>query len=369
MDALLYKPIYLTVVGLLSALAGLNLMSTSGNTLSDGDKRNGNLIVPLILCTIFVFWIGNRPSSWIFGDSNLYAHIYENFAETAEANIHWGAEWFWALLITVCHRSGLDVHVFFTIVAAGYTYSALWAVKKINPSSPYISMLFVAGSLMFFAFSTNGLRNGLACHMVLLAMAFLMDDKRIIAIIIALLAFGTHRSVILPIAATVAAITCIRKPQIAIYIWIGSIFCSLLFGNIFTNFVMSLGFDERMSQYASGELGHDDKFSATGFRWDFLLYSAAPVFLIWYVTIKKNLRDGWFNVISITYLLANAFWVLIIRTEYTNRFAYLSWFLYPIVVSYPLLNMKVWENQNLVAGQVLIAYVSFSIIMITFFWG
>ena len=46
------------------------------------------------------------------------------------------------------------------------------------------------------------------------------------------------------------------------------------------------------------------------------------------------------------YILVNAFWLLVIRIPYTDRFAYLSWFLIPFILIYPLSLDKVFKNQN-----------------------
>ena len=221
---------------------------------------------------------------------------------------------------------------------------------------------------MFFTFGVNGLRNGLACHVVMLAMAFFMEDKRIIAFVLAFFALGIHRSVMLPIAGVIASITVIKEPKIALYIWLSSILISLFFGKEITSFMSSLGFDERMTFYTTSH-EYDNQFSSTGFRWDFILFSAMPIAMIFYVNIWKDLHDGWYNILATTYLLSNAFWIIVIRTSFTNRFAYLSWFLMPILLVYPLCNMKAWENQDRVAGQILIAYTAFTIFMMTFFWS
>ena len=110
------------------------------------------------------------------------------------------------------------------------------------------------------------------------------------------------------------------------------------------------------------------EFSKAGFRWDFLLYSTAPVVMAWYVCIKKDLQDNWYNAICTVYCLCNAFWVLVIRSAFSNRFAYLSWFLYPIVIAYPLVNMPIREDQDRFTGWVLIAYAGFSAFMWFIFW-
>lgn len=342
-------------------------MSTDGNTIAIGEENKGQILFPLILALYFAIWIGLRPVSFVFGDTVNYARSYAELSEYTNPEIDWKGEWLWSMFTVACKNLGLSVNIYFLITEIGYIFTAVWAVKKFVPTSPYLGCLFLFSSLMFFTFGVNGLRNGLACHIILLAMAFLMEDKRVIAFVLAFLALGIHRSVMLPIAGTIAAMTVIKKPKWALYCWLASIVLSLLAGERLTEFISGLDYDSRMSSYST-MTDFDGQFSQRGFRWDFLLYSAMPVWMIWYVNIKKGLRDGWFNIISITYLLANSFWVIVIRAAFSNRFAYLSWFLYPIVIVYPLCNMRAWENQDRVAGQILLAYCGFTIFMLTIFW-
>lgn len=353
----------------------LMLMNTSGDTLAVGEKNKGDYRWTLLLSILLALWIGTRPTDAIgmgYGDSINYARSYELMAanDLSLSTAVLGSEWLWQLMMIVCIQCSLDVSSFFLIVAIGYVMTATWAMKKILPTRPYLGFLFLISSLMYYSFSVNGLRNGLACHMILLAMAFFMDDRWSVAALIAFLAIGIHRSVLLPIVAALAAWKLIRKPRYAIYFWLLCIVMSLYGGDLFMNYLASLGYDDRMATYTSGDLAdHRDMFSATGFRWDFLAYSAVPIALTWLVNILRKKRDGWFNIISVTYILCNAFWVLVIRAEYSNRFAYLSWFLYPVVIAYPLCNMKAWRNQNYVAGLTLLLYFSFTFIMDTLYWG
>ncbi len=219
-----------------------------------------------------------------------------------------------------------------------------------------LAFLFILTSFSFLPFGLNGVRNGIACHLCLLAIALYLDDKRIAAGIIAFIILGVHRSVILPIAAGIAAVTVIRNPKTALIIWLASIPVSLIAGNYFSDFIMSIGFDDRMTKYAGGSLRGMNHFSGTGFRWDFLVYSALPVAFYYYVNIWKGLRDGWYNVIATIYMLSNAFWIIVIRAEFSNRFAYLSWFLMPVMLAYPLANMKVVEWQRSLSAITLTVY-------------
>jgi hypothetical protein len=138
-------------------------------------------------------------------------------------------------------------------------------------------------------------------------------------------------------------------------------------GNYFLHLFSSLGFDGRMSGYsetAETSVSIMNRFSRSGFRWDFLLYSAMPVWLAWYVRYKGIINKT-FNLLANTYIIANSFWVLVCRVAFSNRFAYLSWFLYAFVIAYAVIRLPIWEDQDRVAGRVLLAHSSFTIIMFT----
>ena len=155
------------------------------------------------------------------------------------------------------------------------------------------------------------------------------------------------------------------------------------------NFFMNMGFDDRMSSYGSSMEQNASQFSQTGFRWDFLAYSAMPVCLTWYVTTKAEkervlygdtveetetgitgagrIADAHsmrvFNILATTYILANSFWVMVIRASFSNRFAYLSWFLYPVVIAYAVIRLHIWFDQDKKASLILLLHAGFTIIM------
>ena len=70
-----------------------------------------------------------------------------------------------------------------------------------------------------------------------------------------------------------------------------------------------------------------------------------------------------FNILATTYVLANAFWVMVIKAAFSNRFAYLSWFLYPVVLAYAVIRLHIWPDQDRKAGLILLLHAGFTIIM------
>lgn len=362
MSPFIYQEVFVGVTVAMAVVMGLARVSSPGS----GHKETGsNFLLPLALCTVLVLWIGLRPVSVAFGDTVNYAHGYARL-DPHHVSMDWGEEWVWQWLMNGCKAAGLSVNLFFLVVAAGYVYSALFAVKRFMPSDPMLGVVLLLCSLMFFPFAVNGLRNGLACHFVLLGAAFLLDDKWLSGAALCLIAMGIHRSVLLPIAAFVAGLFLVRNVKFALVFWVMSIFISLAAGDAIAGFFSGLGFDDRMMQYVNIE--DFSEFSKEGFRWDFLLYSSFPALMAWYVCVKKKCSDNWYNVLCTTYLFCNAFWIMVIRSAFSNRFAYLSWFLYPIIIAYPLVNCEIRDNQDRLTGWVLLAYAAFSAFMWFVFW-
>jgi hypothetical protein len=124
-----------------------------------------------------------------------------------------------------------------------------------------------------------------------------------------------------------------------------------------------MGFDDRLSEYINAEID-EGTFSSVGFRWDFLLYSSMPLILGYYLLFKKKVYDKTYLFILGTYILANSFWIMVIRAEYSNRFAYLSWFMYPLVISYPLTRLRIWpKTQGEKTAIILAAHFAFTFLM------
>jgi hypothetical protein len=83
-----------------------------------------------------------------------------------------------------------------------------------------------------------------------------------------------------------------------------------------------------------------------GFRLDFILYSAAAIFLGWYYLEKKNFNQKFYIQLFNAYVLTNAVWIaFFMYTPHTNRYAYISWSIMPIVMVYPLLKENLIKNK------------------------
>lgn len=362
----------------------------SSSATCDNLLKQNSAVGGVVMAVFLIFFIGLRPIAEIFGDTSVYAAGY-NLTLPVYPTIDFHSEWLFKVISVWCRSQGFHVSVFFLIIEAGYIGLMLWAYKRALSENFWMASLFAVSAFSFFTYGVNGMRNGLACSMVILAIVFAAKDKNyIVAGILCFLAMGVHKSTLLPTAALVTSVFIIKKPKWALFVWLASIPASLVAGGPISNFFMGLGFDDRATAYISGKNMQYGEFSSTGFRWDFLLYSAMPVWLIWHIqkTIdRKRMEMGGFcaeedesgvigagivadkdsmrvfNIISTIYLLTNAFWVLVIKAAFSNRFAYLSWFIYPLVLAYAVIRLHIWEDQDRKAGKILLAHAMFSMFM------
>lgn len=303
---------------------------------------------PLILFSVFfvLFW-GYRPIFGPFGDTANYYRTYQllqNFGVfNLEGSKDVGSDWIFNIFMRLCAQV-IDAHLFFTICISFYVFMMFAGCKKIDFRHCALLMLFCYGAFQFYPYAVNGIRNGMACSFVIMAVALLCKDEKRGALIWSFIAVGFHKSAVLPVV-TMFFTYYVNKPKYMYLAWLGAIIVSLVIGEYIDNLLSLMSYDERLA----GNLQVDD---ADGiimehrFRWDFLLYSSMPILLGWYSIFKRKMYNKTYLILLGTYIYANAFWVLAIRAIFSNRIAYLSWFIYPIVLAYPLLNFPIFKKKH-----------------------
>lgn len=326
-------------------------------------------LAALVLSLMVTLFLGLRPVSSSFVDTIMYSISYERI-ELVFRPIDLKTEWLWTNLTVFCKSIGLNINEYFLVIEIVYIGGMFVFAWKQMRKNLWLMMLFFLIAFQAYSFGTNGIRNGMACSIVLVALAFLANAEeskfsKFLAFLLLFFAFGIHRSTMLPIVAALATYFYVRNTKLAIRFWLASIAISLAAGPIIEQFFVSLGFDDRMANYSSVNMTEDlaQHFSGTGFRMDFLLYSSVPVVMIWYVTRYRHFTDRAYTMFANTYLLCNAFWIMVIRSTFSNRFAYLSWFLYPVVMAYPLLRMNLWKDQDRRTALIFFFYSGFTFAM------
>ena len=347
----LYTDLFNIGILLLVAVAALECWSAS---VFSPATRSFNSVAGALIVLGLIVYMGLRPvSPYYFGDTINYANSFHNLAAgISPLTAGGGSDWAFtgAMRWFAAHS---DVNMFFLFCAAVYVGALWWAMVRIF-GSDYLVPLVVAFSMFtFWSYGVNGIRNGMASSLVILAISFRRNLP--VALALAVVAIGIHRSMMLTVGAAVAAL-CVRSPRLYLWTWVGSIAASLVLGGAFSNFLVSSGLvdDNRFAGYVTTAAG--DIFSSTGFRWDFLLFSAIPVAVGSYFIFRRGYTDRFYIWLFDIYLLTNAFWIMVIRANYSNRFAQISWFVMPLVLIYPFFMKKFWEDQSVRTGSAVVAF-------------
>ncbi len=314
-----------------------------------------------IFTILLILYMGLRPVHPQFGDTMNYATGFAEYAASKEPfTWKWEGEWLFYNVMDLFAKYS-DIHMFFLLCATLYV-GCLWlACVRIFKNYYYIPLLVIMGMFTFWQYGVNGIRNGLGASIFILAMTYVNNPKMMITI--ALLGCGVHNSVLLMgAAATVAWF--IKNSKIYLAGWIASVVVSYIAGGTIQTYLAEIDFlggDDRFSGYLTGDnmVGEIVQMSMV-FRWDFLIYSAMGVAVGYYFIIKKGFKDEYYHWIFNTYLATNAFWVMIIRAAYSNRFAQISWFILPIVLVYPFFKKRFWENHEKMLGYAILAFYAFA---------
>lgn len=304
-----------------------------------------------------VFYIGLRPlSGYYFKDMETYAQFFNSYAHggpiLAKSDL-------WFHVFTKFCSSVMTMDMYFLLLAIMYIMPMYIISKQLFNKYWFYSFILFFVSFSFWGYGVNGIRNGIATSIFLLAYSNYNNKKLLILFLILSVLF--HKSMMLLVF--VLILTMINNNyKFYLKLWFLSIPLSLFLGNFWSMLFTKLGFaDGRLSAYLSGT--KDAAIQSLGFRWDFLIYGSAAVFTGYYFIVKKEFKDPHYIRLFNLYLITNAFWILVIRANFSNRFAYLSWFMMALIIIYPLLRHKLVKNQNLFVGKIMLVYFSFTYFM------
>lgn len=318
---------------------------------------NGSFGFLLIL--FLVLYMGLRPISSYFGDTVNYA---SGFLKQARINepFHWIWDKEWLFYnISNWFAKNSDIHSFFLLCAALYIIPLWIACARLFKSYYFIPFVIIVCMFTFWSYGVNGIRNGIGSSLFILALSF--PENIPVMIALSLIALGFHSSVILMIGAALLA-WFIKNSYYYIVGWIGCVGVSYAVGMRIQAFLSTLSIfgDDRFEAYLTGsnQIGEVIQMAMT-FRWDFLIYSAIGVAIGYYFIFRRHFKDQYYQWIYNIYLVTNGFWVLIIRANYSNRFAQISWFILPLILIYPFMKKRFWKNHEMMLALAIIVFYAF----------
>lgn len=345
-----YRYIYLALITIMTLFVCLDYFNRNG-IYQYNENKLGGVVVTFLVVLFLIFFVGFRPvSGRYFVDMANYVLYYNTLYDGTPFTFDLNAEnllfdnifaWWGS------HRLGYVS--FFVFIACIYFGASFLGISRIFPNHTFAAYLVFLGAFSTFSYATNGIKAGAAASLFIWAYSY--RDKIFYCVPLLLLSWGFHHSMQLPIAAFCISLF-IKDTRLFLVGWIICFFISLFHISFFAELFASIS-DESGSGYLMGAANGLDG-TKGGFRFDFVLYSSMPVLIGYWTIFKRKLVVSYiYREFLNFYLCTNGVWMLCMYASFTNRIAYLSWFMYPIVLVYPFLN----ENSGIRRFQV------FSIIM------
>lgn len=322
-------------------------------------------VTNLLLLTFTILFIGLRDpfGNWRYlGDTSHYTDIFFNYMDDPVYGIKSDYGFYLLMLFS---KEYLNIYIFYILCSVLYVGPIYLVCKKYFKEYALFAFILFVSSMSFWSFGINGVRNGLATSVFLLGIYFY--EKKWLMYVLILISLSFHKSLVLSIVAFLLAMK-FTNTLILIRIWLALVFISYAFGSqvetLVSNLLLNSGIieDKRVDTYFSDEI--DGAFMERSYRLDFIIYSGIAILLAYYYKYKKGFQDIFYDRIVNTYIIANTIWVFLIYAAYTNRIAYLSWFIMPFVMIYPLLKQKdLVRNQSLFLALLILGSLTFTLLI------
>lgn len=246
---------------------------------------------------------------------------------------------------------------FFFPVAVIYVGCMYWACCRFFPKDSLLAFVVYLGAFSTFSYGTNGAKAGAAASLFLVAIAYRENWK--MATLFCFLSLGFHHSMMAPIVMFVLTYF-VKKRDYYFYAWLASCVIAALGITSIQEFLADFTDDRAGNGYLALT---EVKRAVSGFRPDFILYSAVPIFWGHYLYRKYDLESDTYNFLLNLYTGVNALFILCSYGSYINRIAYLSWLMYPIVLIFPFLKFDLGDNHYRNLKYVVYGHLGFTLIM------
>ena len=332
-EATLYQTVYLLIVAVMTYFV-MREYATIKYQLPNKNSKS-HIGIALLVAVFMIFFFGLRPLHYIFGDMMNYYEDYNVLIKEQDYSFTWNAtNYIFDNLLVGCGALGLPIDYFFFFIATIYFGAMLWACMKIYPNDTLLAFLVYLGAFSTYSYGVNGIKAGAAASIFLLAIAY--RRNKVLAGAFLFLSLGFHHAMVVPIAAFLSTFI-IKKRKVYLYAWIVSLIMAALhitfFQSLFAGFT-----DESGANYLS--LSTNERI-VSGFRPDFILYGAIPIFWGDYLIKKFHIKSDGYVFIWKVYVATNSVFLLCTYGSYINRIAYLSWLMYPIMLIYPFLKANI----------------------------
>lgn len=315
-------------------------------------------IFSFFISIILVILIGYYPIS-DYSDKFFYRISFQSFSSD---DFESAKDIGWTIYVRISRFFLTDPDLFFMQTASVYLLGYIIFIKR-SVEKEYRIILFIAtiSSFGFLGYGVNTIRSGLALSILLLAYSY--RRKLYLAVFLGFFAVLMHKSVVIIILAFLLS-RFFKNVKTLYRLWFVFLILSIInipgIESLLFNLI-GTGTTNRFESY----LNTTDATThyKTGFKLNFVVYSALPIFVGYYYIVKKSFTDKLYLQMFSVYIIVNSLWLLLIRIPYTDRVAYLSWFLIPFILLYPILKSNLMKNQRGIIAIILIGICSFTFLM------
>ncbi len=319
--------------------------------------KNKTYAIALCLALLLIWRFGWLPTGWgISVDRERYVRTFITIQQGGFLWNEFSGEQLWYLLADIIGMFGnyYDYLIILSLLYVSIYY--IVCVRLVNKSVFWLFIVLIA-SFGFHSYAINTMRAGIAASLMCLSFTFYNKKLWMFTLMFAATLF--HGSMMLP-AVMLAICRYFDKTKIYMYLWSLSIPVSFIAGYYFNEIFASM-IDDHRSAYMTTKVNEGYNI---GFRIDFIIYSLIPMLVGVYYIYKKNYKDKFYKFLFNGYLLTNIFWILVIRSNFSDRFAYLSWFMIPFLLAYPILKEPhLVRRPNLWIGTILLEEAAFMLII------
>lgn len=296
-------------------------------------------IIGLLSFCVITFLLAIRPISYQFGDMGNYNNAIieylhmEKIKEDSDILFEY---------IMFFFAKNFSAESFFFLCTLLYFIPLYLAYRRLFQSFWTVAFILSLLTFYFYGFAVNGIRNGIAAHIFLLGLAL---PKKYGWIFI-LASTGFHSSMWIPLIGYVSSYL-FKSVNWHYFLWISCLFISFFYSG-FGDFIQSLGIGgDKFADYVENGFEHENSFSVIGYRYDFVLFSIFPTIFSAYYIYKRKFNDSIYSIFVITYLFANSIFLLVNEIAFSNRFAYLSWFMIIPIILYPIYKLRTRKDTHM----------------------
>ena len=355
----LYQPIYLIIVTILSVYVVMRYRIVEAFP-HDIEELNMKWLA-LLLTASLVLFIGYRPIADCFGDTMNYVTYYMTFNYGKPFMYIWNIERgfespLYDIMTSFFGSVKLRIENVFLIMSFLYYGGIFVACKKMFPNDTMLSLLVYLGAFSTFSFGVNGIRAGIAASLFLIAIAY--RDMKWLSFLFLILSMGFHHSMQVPIVLFLFA-SFFKNTDFFWAIWIAALIIAALHITDFQELFAGLTDKQGADYLIINKKGN----VVSGFRADFILYSAIPIFLGYYIIKRLQIQSEIYEFIWNIYVGTNAVFLLCTYASFNNRIAYLSWLIYPFVLLYPFLKTDLGDYNYRYLRYVVYGHLGFTLFM------